>query len=200
MRKSTLICVLMITVLLCACGAKNSKDPMELALAVRGEYLAARGCTARAEITADYGQRIYRYTVDIVVQENETTLTVIAPQEVAGITARLRGANSALVYEDCVLETGPLSPDGLTPLSAAAALLDAARSGFIDSCGIQTQEGRELLYLLCRDPSAPPGCGRQIALWMDQQDHSLLRGEISWDGRQVISCSFTQFSLTSSTS
>ena len=50
-----LLCVPMMTlVLLTACGGTAAGDPAEeLALAVRGEYLAMERCAAEVEITAD---------------------------------------------------------------------------------------------------------------------------------------------------
>ncbi|MBQ3135714.1 MAG: hypothetical protein IJB75_07895 [Oscillospiraceae bacterium] len=180
----------MISLLLTACGGKGSAGPMDRALAVRGTYLSANGCTARMRVTADYGQRVYTYVVDARAAGGETVLTVQEPTEIAGVTARLRDGESFLEYDGAVLETGPLAEDGLTPMSAVAALLQAARSGFIDSCGT---EG-ETLYILCRDPADPPGDGRQIALWFGA-DNGLLRGEVAVDGRQVIHCEFERFTL-----
>lgn len=190
MRKSLVMCVLMISLLLTACGGKGNETPMDRALAVRGEYLSANGCTARMRVTADYGQRVYAFVVDVQVGGGETVLTVREPAEVAGITARLKDGRSRLEYDGTVLETGALAEDGLTPISAAAALFEAAKSGFIDSCGT---EG-ETLYILCRDPAEMPGDGREIALWF-APDGTLLQGEVSVDGRQVIRCDLEHFAL-----
>lgn len=190
MRKSLVMCVLMISLLLTACGGKGSGTPMDRALAVRGEYLSANGCTARMRVTADYGQRVYTFVVDVQVGGGETVLTVREPAEVAGITARLKDGQSRLEYDGTMLETGALAEDGLTPISAAAALFEAAKSGFIDGCGT---EG-ESLYILCRDPAEAPGDGREIALWF-APDGTLLQGEVSVDGRQVIRCDLEHFAL-----
>ena len=190
MRNSLVMCVLMISLLLTGCGGKGSDGPMDRALSLRGEYLSATGCEARVRVTADYGQRVYTYVVDVTVDGEETVLTVREPAEVAGITARLRDGKSLLEYDGATLETGPLDQDGLTPLSAVVALFEAARSGFIDGCGLQG----ESLYILCRDPAEVPGSGREIALWVDGAG-KLLRGEVSVDGRRVTQCEFEHFAL-----
>ena len=78
----------------------------------------------------------------------------------------------------------------MTPISAVATLLEAARSGFIDSCGTQG----DTLYILCRDPADPPGCGRETGLWFGA-DGGLLRGEVAVDGRRVIQCEIAEFTL-----
>lgn len=190
MRKSAAMCVLMISLLLTACGGKGNGTPMDRALELRGTYLSANGCIARMRVTADYGRRVYTYVVDAGVAGGETVLTVQEPAEIAGITARLRDGESVLEYDGAVLETGPLAEDGLTPVSAVAALLEATRSGFIDSCATEGEN----LYILCRDPADPPGDGRQIGLWFGP-DGGLLRGEVAVDGRRVIQCEFESFTL-----
>lgn len=196
MRASSVICVLMMTLLLSACGgAGGQSGPQEQALAIRGEYLAADGCTAKLKVTADYGQRVYTYTVDVTVADGESVLTVTAPEELAGITARLTDGDSQLEYDGAVLETGPLSSDGLTPLSAVPALLDSARSGFIDSCTQERLGERDTLRVLCRDPELPADQGRETTLWFDAATRALVRGEIALDGYRVILCEFEEFAM-----
>ena len=163
---------------------------MDRALELRGEYLSANGCTARVQVTADYGQRVYNYVVDVQVGGGETMLTVCQPAEIAGLTARLRDGESLLEYDGAVLETGPLDEDGLTPLTAVTALFETMRNGFIDSCGVQG----EILYILCRNPENRIESGREIALWVGM-DGCLLQGEVSVDGRRVVRCEFESFAL-----
>lgn len=195
MRKSMMICVLMILLALSACGRVGKDDPQQRVLALRGVYLAAEGCTAALTVTADYGQRVYTYGAEVIVTGGESVLTVTAPTELAGITARVTDGDSQLEYDGAVLETGPLAPNGLTPLSAVPALLDSARSGFVDSCGMEQLGERECLRVLCRDPEQPAGQGQEVALWFDPVSHALVQGEITVDGYRVILCEFESFAL-----
>lgn len=191
------ICVLMMTLLLSACGgpAEGGDKNTQLALTIRGEYLAAAGFSCRLDLTADYGRRVYTYTLDVQGTEEELSLTVAAPEEAAGVTARIFQGESTLEYDGLVLETGPLPGDGLTPLEAVPALLEAARSGYIDSCTPEKLGERETLRVLCRDPNLDPGQGRLTTLWFDADTHELVRGELAWEGRRTILCEFAQFSL-----
>lgn len=196
MRTSTVICVLMMTLLLAGCGSgKGEGGPQQQALATRTAYLKADGYTAKLDVTADYGQRVYTYCVDVTVAGAESVLTVTAPEELAGVTARLTDGQSQLEYDGAVLETGPLSDDGLTPLGAVPALLECARTGFIDSCGMERLGEGDTLRVLCRDPEVAAGQGREISLWFDPVSHALVQGEITVDGYRVILCEFKQFSL-----
>lgn len=197
MRKSCVICVLMITLLLSACGAAGGETgPEGLALTIRGEYLSVAGCSAQVKLVADYGQRVYTYEADVTFTDGQSVLTLTAPEEVAGLIARSSAAQAQLEYDGAVLETGPLDEDGLTPLGAVCALLESARSGFMDSCTQEMLGERQTLRVLCRQPELPAGQGRETVLWFDVHSHSLVQGEILQDGYRVILCDFRQFDLT----
>ena len=190
MRKR-LICVLMTTLLLAGCGRRGGNEGEELALTIRGEYLAMDGCAARAAVTADYGQRVYRYEMAVAVSGGETLLTLSAPETVAGLTARMAGEENFLEFDGLSVETGPLDEHGLTPVSAVPALLEAARSGYITACALE--EDGTVLRVDCGDPAGSPGTGTETALWFDTSTHALMKGEMSVDGFRVILCEFSDF-------
>ena len=192
MRKR-LLCVLMMTLLLAGCGQTGGNEAEELALTIRGEYLALDACSAQTAVTADYGQRVYEYELAVSVDGEETVLTLSAPETVAGLTARLAGPDSFLECDGLSVETGPLDGDGLTPVSAVPALLEAARSGYITACALE--EDGALLRVDCGDPAGSPGTGTEYALWFDAATHALTRGEISADGFRVILCEFSDFMM-----
>ena len=192
MRKCV-VCVLMTTLLLAGCGKAGVSEAEELALTVRGEYLAMESCAARAAVTADYGQRVYQYEMAVSVNGEETTLTLSAPETVAGLTARLTGEENLLEFDGVSVETGPLDDDGLTPVSALPALLEAARSGYMTACALE--EDGALLRIDCGDPEGTPGAGTETALWFDASTHALTRGEISVDGFRAILCEFSEFTM-----
>ena len=199
MRK-LLFCVLMMSLLLTACGGEEENRAEELALTVRGEYLAAQSCAGTAALTADYGQRICRYEVEFASDEEETVLTLTAPETVAGITARLLAKEGSLLeYDGAILETGELDGEGLTPVSAIPAILERVREGFLDSCVLEEEEGQPARLRLCiRDPEQELGHGVETTLWFDPDSRKLLRGEISRDGFCVIQCEFTSFETATS--
>ena len=84
-----------------------------------------------------------------------------------------------------------MDEDGLTPVSAVPALLEAARSGYITACALE--EDGTLLRVDCGSPEGAPGSGTETALWFDASTHALVRGEVSVDGFRVVLCEVTQF-------
>lgn len=196
MRKR--VCALMMTLLLLAgCGGGGSNggnSAEELALNIRTEYLAMTACAATVDITADYGQRVFEYTLSVSWQKDgETLLTVEAPEEIAGITARIENGSSYLEYDGASLETGLLSAEGLSPMEAVPAVLDYIFSGYIAECDFETVGESQQLWFCCRDPECSPGAGTEAAFWFDADSHALARAEILSDGYTVIQCVFTEF-------
>ncbi len=183
----------MMTLLLAGCGKAGGNEAEELALTIRGEYLAMDACAARAAVTADYGQRVYEYEMAVSVNGEETTLALSAPETVAGLTARLTGEENLLEFDGVSVETGPLDGDGLTPVSAVPALLEAARSGYITACALE--EDGTVLRVDCGDPAGSPGTGTETVLWFDAVTHALVKGEVSVDGFRAILCEFSEFTM-----
>ena len=191
--RERLFCVLMTTLLLTGCGKAGGSGAEELALTIRGEYLAMEHCALQAAVTADYGQRVYQYEMAAAVTGQETVLTLSAPETVAGLTARITGEDSRLEFDGVCVETGPLDGNGLTPVSALPALLEAARSGYMTACALE--EDGAVLRVDCGDPSGSPGTGAETVLWFDAATHALVKGEISVDGFRAILCEFSNFTM-----
>lgn len=192
-------CALMMTLLLLSgCGGggsgKGGSPADELALRIRTEYLAMAACAATAQVTADYGQRVYEYTLSVSWQrDGETVLKVLSPESIAGLTARVRDGSASLEYDGASLETGPLDGQGLSPMEAIPGLLEAVCSGYIAECDFETEGESALLWICCRDPNGSPGKGTETAFWFDADTHALRRTELLSDGRAVLRCEWTEF-------
>lgn len=185
-------CALMMTLFLlpgCALVEKGI-NPEQIALNIRSDYLAARNISSQVSLTADYGHRVYEYEMDLQVQGDLITLTLTAPDYASGITAQIQNQQGILSYQDISVETGPLNPEGLTPMSSVPALLDAVRSGYITSCIL---EDSGLLRIDCGQPDVPPGTGTEMVLWFQPETSALTQGDILVDGFRHITCRFSQF-------
>lgn len=195
--RNVVCALMMILIPLTGCGGgeqggRNSAD--ELALNIRAEFLSMTSCSATVDLIADYGQRVYEYTLAVSwTKDGETVLTVIAPEKIAGITARIKNGSTILEYEGASLETGMVAADGLSPMEAIPAILDYIMTGFIAECGFEEGNEGNQLWICCRDPENPPGVGTEAAFWFDSQTHSLKRAEVMSDGYSVIQCVFREF-------
>lgn len=196
------LCALMMTlILLTGCGRGGEEagySAEEVALRIRAEYLAMTACNASVDVTADYGQRVYEYSMDLAWKKNgETRLTITAPENIAGITARIQDGKSFLEYDTVSLETGALSGTGLSPIEVVPAALNYILSGYIGECDFETVDERVLLWFCCRDPEAEPGVGTEAAFWFDPDSHALTRVEVMSNGYCVVRCVFREFTIES---
>ncbi|WP_243413732.1 hypothetical protein [Pseudoflavonifractor phocaeensis] len=194
--RGTVVILAALLLSLSACGGEGGRAADSRALELRGEYLSMDGCTAVLTVTADYGERVYAYEMELAWQrEGETVLTLTAPEEVAGLTARLSSDGSVLEYDGIAVETGPLNEGGLSPLLAGPALLEALREGYLACVGTETLAEEEVLHLVIREPEAQPGEGTETELWCGWESGALLRGEIAQDGRVVLTCEVEDFQV-----
>ncbi len=193
MKKRLLFLPMMLLLLTGCGGGQEGKTGAEaLAVAIRGEYMAMTAYSLQAKVNADYGQRVYDFTLSVTSDGEETTVVIQEPEMLAGVTARMDGDEGTLEYEDLSLETGFLDGESLSPVSALPTLVEAARTQYIDRCTLA--DG--VLEVHCADPEEDAGTGREVTLWFDAQTHALTGGEISQDGRRVITCEITEFTKT----
>lgn len=193
MKKRLLFLPMMLLLLTGCGGGQEGKTGAEaLAVAIRGEYMAMTAYSLQAKVNADYGQRVYDFTLSVTSDGEETTVVIQEPEMLAGVTARMDGDEGTLEYEDLSLGTGFLDGESLSPVSALPTLVEAARTQYIDRCTLA--DG--VLEVHCADPEEDAGTGREVTLWFDAQTHALTGGEISQDGRRVITCEITEFTKT----
>lgn len=189
--------VLLLLPVILLCGCTGEQEDNDLALQLRADFLDRTGCAGTMEVTADYGQRVYQYTVTFSGNEKDgLSLVITAPEEAAGITATIAQGQTFLTFDGVQLETGPLNETGLSPLDALPAFLTAMESGYIAETGTELLGETETLRLCCREPERAPGQGLETLLWFDKTNQTLLQGELRQDGATVIRCTFSEFLLT----
>lgn len=204
MRKKRLSLLMIPLLVLTACQggpAGGEQTAAEAARLVRTEYLAAAGCGGTVEVNADYGARVYDFTLDFTWRrEGESVLTVTAPEELAGLSARIQDGESRLEFDGVSLGTGDLTGEGLTPMELLPTVMEYVSGGYMAECVFERLGERDALRVLFRDPEAEAGTGVECVQWFDQNTHALLRCELTWDGTLVLSGAFTNFYLGDETS
>lgn len=194
--RRTLSCVLMMTLLLTACtaGGGGEESPENLAARIRAEYLGLAGWSSRLAVHVDYGERVYDFTLDARWEkEGETVLTVLEPELIAGLTARVDKDGGYLEYDGMSLSTGPLGAGGMDVLEAVPFLMGQLTAGYMARCAFETQGETRLLRVFCRDPELAEGTGTECALYFDPDSHDLVRAELYQDGFAALTADFTNF-------
>ena len=121
LRKKLTALLLTLPALLCACAGKPAKqDLAQPALDFR-QALLENGCSFEAEITADFEDYVYSFTLSCEEDsDGSMQMRILAPDTLAGITAQIEGERAKLVFGDTEAAFGTLSGLGISPMAAPA--------------------------------------------------------------------------------
>lgn len=132
-----LIAILLATILLfSACAKDGQNSELQPAIDFRAKLLNAGGASFTAEVTADYGEEVYTFTLACRYQtDGKTEITVTAPDTLSGIRAQIENDTGRLTFFDTELTFGTLADGNITPLSAPAVLGRVWQSAYIAASG-----------------------------------------------------------------
>lgn len=187
---SALTLVLALTLSACAPGTPSAERQWE---ELREQYRAMDSLEAEGTLTANYDDRVYTFSVVLSGDEDNGTLTVTAPENIAGSVIQWTDDALTLDVEDVHLETGTLSPDGLSPADALPAILSTVQEGIVLTCGICETETESLVEVELQNPAAERctvHCG------FCAENGALRYAELYEDGRRVITLELDSFIIT----
>ena len=188
MRKATLF-ALMLTLLLTACGGEEERDP---AAELQGAYTGLAAATLEADITCHYDDETRTYTMLCDYTPESSTITVLAPEDLAGISATVADGTLTLSYEDISLDAGSYSAAAISPVAALPKLMEAAAGGYVSQQSVEELEERPCLRLSC-DLDGEDGA--LYTTWFDQETLLPLYSEISVDGVVVYQVAWSRFEV-----
>ena len=109
----------------------------------RTALLGRGGCAFELEARADTGELLWELTLSCELDpEGKGSVTVLAPESIAGISAVTRDNGEDLCYEDLALGLGTLPGTELSPAQAPGRLVRAWTGVWIASAG---EEGKGVL-------------------------------------------------------
>ena len=186
--KSTWSLVLLLSLTVLLTGCRRGQDDVER---LRSFYLQQPTLSARAEILADYGERAYTYTVSLTGGENTGRLTVETPESIAGTGTAWEDGVTSLDYDGIQLETGPITPEGLSPAEGIPSLLGTLRAGAVTGWGRERWgEAGECLRLTLAHPASEQA---RWEVWGNADTGTLYHAELYWQDSRVLSFTFSDY-------
>lgn len=179
----------MLTLLLTACGGEEERDP---AAELQGAYTGLAAATLEADITCHYDDETRTYTMLCDYTPESSTITVLAPEDLAGISATVADGTLTLSYEDISLDAGSYSAAAISPVAALPKLMEAAAGGYVSQQSVEELEERPCLRLSC-DLDGEDGA--LYTTWFDQETLLPLYSEISVDGVVVYQVAWSRFEV-----
>lgn len=179
--------ILLLVGLLTGCG--SSEGHIEKALNLRSALLNGDGCTFDASITADYGDKIYSFTMKNTVDTNGNLIFEVAsPESISGITGTIQDEKGALTFDREVLAFSLMADGQITPVSAPWIFIKTLRSGYISACE-NLDSGIHLQIDDSYDEDA-----LQLDIWTDANNMPI-RSEIFYKGRRIITLDVDNFTI-----
>jgi len=179
----------MLMLLLTACGGEE-KDP---AAELQAQYANLTGAVMEADVSCHYADEDRAYTLLCDYAPERSTVTVLSPANLAGISATVENGTLTLSYEDISLDAGGYSAAAISPVAALPKLMQAAASGYVTEKSEETVGERPCLRLAC---DLPDDEGSVYTTWFDQETLLPLRSEISAEGTVVFEVAWTRFEVT----
>ena len=193
MRKALLFAP-MLMLLLTACGGGGEKtDP---AAEFQTQYAAVTSAIMEADVTCHYDSEERVYTLQCAYTPAESTVTVLSPAPLSGISATVADGELTLSYGDISLDAGGYSAAALSPVAVLPRLMAAAGSGYVTEQSEEEVNGRSCLRLAC---DMPDDEGTLYVTWFDQETMLPLRSEISVDGTVMFQIAWTRFEVSART-
>lgn len=166
--------LLMLCIVLTGCQRRD----IESEFASFSEELSQRDTLSfTANIRAEYENKTARFTLGYEENAEGGTVTVLAPELIKGIKARVSPGSTSLEYDTVVLDTGALDNFGLSPLSSLPLMVQAMKNAHLDSFW----EEDDLLVL-----QLEPDDGVKCTVWFAQGSMLPLRAEIASGERVTV--------------
>lgn len=176
-----------VAVLVFLTGCSGGSKEMQRGLDLRSELLKASGCRFSCEITADYSDKVYTFSMDCQCDpQGNLTFAVTAPETIAGITGKVSDGGGKLTFDDTALQFDLMAEEQVTPVSAPWILMKTLRSGYITSAGMDG--GR--LRLTVDDSYEDDAL--HLDIWLGEDDRPE-NAEILYKERRILSLKVTNF-------
>ena len=159
---------------------------LDRAVELRAKLLSS-GCTFDTVVTADYGDRVYTFTMTCQSDSGgNLSFEVVEPASIAGITGQISEVGGELTYEELALDFGILAEGRTTPVSAPWLLVHTLRSGYI-TAATEDDAG----YRVTIDDTYEEDA-LTLDIWMDQ-DNLPQNAQIAWQGANLLSMELQNF-------
>ena len=168
-------------------GCARAQENMDRALAFRQKLLKQHGCLFVCDLTADYGNILYKFSLDCKANEKgDISFTVSKPESISGITGTVSNSGGKVKFDESVLGFPILSEDLPTPLSAPWLFMTALRSGYIRTCDFE--KGKMVLTIA----DTYENDAILMPIYFDEENVPV-SCEFIWKGRRILSMMISSF-------
>ena len=171
-------------------GCSSTTKDLDAGMQLRAKILQSSQCSFTAQITAEYDDRLYQFTVDSKMdQSGDLYFTVIEPETISGISGKLSGSGGEIIFDNQILQFPMMAEDLPSPISAPWILINTLRSGYLSSACNEDD-----VYRLSMDDSYN-GDDYRLDIWLDAEQFPH-QADILLDGKRILTMKVSNFVIT----
>lgn len=126
--KKLLVPLMISLCLLCGCADKGEESFEQFTTQLREK----ENISFTADVRAEYADKTAEFCLKYTQTGDSACITVVEPEIIAGISARVREGSLQLEYDGAILDIGQLADSDLSPMSALPLITDALKNAYID--------------------------------------------------------------------
>jgi len=185
MKRLFVICLLVLLLV----GCEKSDHSVNGVISLRNRVLQGKECRFTSNVTADYGESTYTFKLACIrEQSGDMVLTVIDPESISGITAKISRETGKLIFDDKVVAFALVADDQLTPICCPWLFMESLLGGYIAATG-KADEGTRIQI----DDSFS-GVQFSMDIWTGENQQPT-RAELIWNGRRILSMDIDDFEI-----
>lgn len=177
-----LLVILLAVLCFSGCSASNDAGGD-----LRKAFQNSNGSAFNAVVYADYGEKVYDFSVDCSVNGNgKLIFQLVEPSSIADITGYVDELGSNITFDERVLTFPSLADDLISPVASPWLLIRAICNGYIRA-EYSDQNNSKILFEDSYYQHA-----FQIELTCNQ-DNIPIYADIIWEGRRIIALEIRNF-------
>lgn len=186
MRRVIIPALMIMSLLLTGCGetAKLEKQLEDF----RAEISEAENISFLAHVCAEMETTQFECVLRVNRQGDVTTIEVVEPELIAGISAQISGDDSALVYDGMILSLGNAMEKAISPIAAMPQIIDAVTKGHVTA--IWTEEEGEKALVAAQTYVSDVS---YMKLWFEKDSMTPVNAELVVEGAVVVKCRIDDF-------
>ena len=157
-------------------------------------YESVKNCSMEAVVRCEYENESREYTLHCDYEaDGKSSVTVLKPSALQGLSVTYDGADSALIYEDLILNAGTLGSGCLSPAEVLPRLMDAIKNGwFLEEESVE-RDGKPLRQMTFEVEEN--GVKQYWTVLFDEQTGAPVAAELTEESQLFFTMEFTNFSF-----
>lgn len=173
-------------------GCKSRDDAMNRLLSLREELLQSSSVSFNTEITADYGEEFYTFSMLCSTSgSGEIIFTVLEPESIRDIRGTIDQQGGSITFDDQILSFDTMAEGRISPVSAPYVMMKALRGGYISSVSKANDA-----YLAIIDDTYDENA---LNVQMQFRNDLPVYAEIFWQQRRILTLMIEDFQVIQQT-